>query len=257
MRSATWRRRKSPAVPRRAAVAGEARRHRRGRGRDRAAHRVARDRQAGHRCVRRRVPRHRPARARGDRARALSRAVRGVAAGTGASTYVRRGSRCAARRRGSRHRRAGSRTCGCARAAGRVPADVARAVRRGGRAARRGRDLHRPRPHRRDVARLRRGRRPLRRQGTRRRVADLGGALRKTDLEQVWDFGEEDLYTHTHSGNPLACAAALVVLDEVPKLLHRVDEVLSERFAVCRLARQGAAAHKDEAATGRRETACS
>jgi 4-aminobutyrate aminotransferase/(S)-3-amino-2-methylpropionate transaminase len=49
-------------------------------------------------------------------------------------------------------------------------------------------------------------------------------------LEQVWDFGEEDLYTHTHSGNPLACAAALVVLDEVPKLLHRVDE-LSQRFA--------------------------
>ncbi|MDQ2968325.1 MAG: aminotransferase class III-fold pyridoxal phosphate-dependent enzyme, partial [Actinomycetota bacterium] len=51
-----------------------------------------------------------------------------------------------------------------------------------------------------------------------------------TDLEQVWDFGEEDLYTHTHSGNPLACAAALVVLDEVPKLLPRVDEV-SQRFA--------------------------
>jgi len=49
-------------------------------------------------------------------------------------------------------------------------------------------------------------------------------------LEQVWDFGNEDLYTHTHSGNPLACAAALVVLDEVPKLLHRVDE-LSQRFA--------------------------
>ncbi|MGZ4337480.1 MAG: aminotransferase class III-fold pyridoxal phosphate-dependent enzyme [Gaiellaceae bacterium] len=65
----------------------------------------------------------------------------------------------------------------------------------------------------------------------------LGGGLPisaalfvKTDLEQVWDFGEEDLYTHTHSGNPLACAAALVVLDEVPKLLHRVDE-LSQRFA--------------------------
>jgi acetylornithine/succinyldiaminopimelate/putrescine aminotransferase len=50
------------------------------------------------------------------------------------------------------------------------------------------------------------------------------------DLEQTWDFGEEDLYTHTHSGNPLACAAALVVLDEVPKLLPRVDE-LSRRFA--------------------------
>jgi 4-aminobutyrate aminotransferase / (S)-3-amino-2-methylpropionate transaminase / 5-aminovalerate transaminase len=65
----------------------------------------------------------------------------------------------------------------------------------------------------------------------------LGGGLPlsaalfvKTDLERAWDFGEEDLYTHTHSGNPLACAAALVVLEEVPKLLPRVA-VLSERFA--------------------------
>jgi 4-aminobutyrate aminotransferase/(S)-3-amino-2-methylpropionate transaminase len=65
----------------------------------------------------------------------------------------------------------------------------------------------------------------------------LGGGLPisaalfvRADLEQVWDFGEEDLYTHTHSGNPLACAAALVVLDEVPRLLDRVDE-LSQRFA--------------------------
>jgi 4-aminobutyrate aminotransferase/(S)-3-amino-2-methylpropionate transaminase len=65
----------------------------------------------------------------------------------------------------------------------------------------------------------------------------LGGGLPisaalfvKTDLGQVWDSGQEDLYTHTHSGNPLACAAALVVLDEVPKLLRRVEE-LSQRFA--------------------------
>jgi 4-aminobutyrate aminotransferase/(S)-3-amino-2-methylpropionate transaminase len=65
----------------------------------------------------------------------------------------------------------------------------------------------------------------------------LGGGLPisaalfvKTGLEDVWDFGEEDLYTHTHSGNPLACAAALVVLEEVPKLLPRIA-VLSERFA--------------------------
>jgi 4-aminobutyrate aminotransferase/(S)-3-amino-2-methylpropionate transaminase len=50
-------------------------------------------------------------------------------------------------------------------------------------------------------------------------------------LEQVWDLGDEDLYTHTHSGNPLACVAALVVLEEVPKLLPRIA-VLSERFAV-------------------------
>jgi 4-aminobutyrate aminotransferase-like enzyme len=64
----------------------------------------------------------------------------------------------------------------------------------------------------------------------------LGGGLPlsaalfvRADLEQVWDLGEEDFYTHTHSGNPLACAAALVVLDEVPKLLPRVAQ-LSERF---------------------------
>jgi 4-aminobutyrate aminotransferase-like enzyme len=37
------------------------------------------------------------------------------------------------------------------------------------------------------------------------------------------------VYTHTHVGNPLACAAALVVLDEVPALLPRVHE-LGERF---------------------------
>jgi acetylornithine/succinyldiaminopimelate/putrescine aminotransferase len=65
----------------------------------------------------------------------------------------------------------------------------------------------------------------------------LGGGLPlsaalfvREDLMGVWDFGEEDLYTHTHSGNPLACSAALVVLEEVPKLLPRVAE-LSERFA--------------------------
>jgi len=33
----------------------------------------------------------------------------------------------------------------------------------------------------------------------------------------VWDLGPEDVLTHTHVGNPLACAAALVVLDEVPR----------------------------------------
>jgi acetylornithine/succinyldiaminopimelate/putrescine aminotransferase len=50
------------------------------------------------------------------------------------------------------------------------------------------------------------------------------------ELESVWELGKEDLYTHTHSGNPLACAAALVVLEEVPKLLPRIDE-LSRQFA--------------------------
>jgi acetylornithine/succinyldiaminopimelate/putrescine aminotransferase len=64
----------------------------------------------------------------------------------------------------------------------------------------------------------------------------LGGGLpisaalfMRPKLEQVWDFGAEDLYTHTHSGNPLACAAALVVLEEVPNLLPRIS-VLSHRF---------------------------
>jgi acetylornithine/N-succinyldiaminopimelate aminotransferase len=42
-------------------------------------------------------------------------------------------------------------------------------------------------------------------------------------LEQVWELGDEDVYTHTHVGNPLACAAALVVLDQVPKLVDRVE----------------------------------
>jgi 4-aminobutyrate aminotransferase / (S)-3-amino-2-methylpropionate transaminase / 5-aminovalerate transaminase len=64
----------------------------------------------------------------------------------------------------------------------------------------------------------------------------LGGGLPlsaalfvRSELEDVWDLGLEDVYTHTHSGNPLACAAALVVLDEVPQLLPRVA-ALSKRF---------------------------
>jgi acetylornithine/succinyldiaminopimelate/putrescine aminotransferase len=64
----------------------------------------------------------------------------------------------------------------------------------------------------------------------------LGGGLPisaalfvRSELESVWDFGEEDLYTHTHSGNALASAAALVVLEEVPKLMPRVAE-LAARF---------------------------
>jgi 4-aminobutyrate aminotransferase/(S)-3-amino-2-methylpropionate transaminase len=65
----------------------------------------------------------------------------------------------------------------------------------------------------------------------------LGGGLPlsaalfvRRELEDVWDLGGEDVYTHTHSGNPLACAGALVVLEEVPKLLPRIAE-LSHRFA--------------------------
>lgn len=51
----------------------------------------------------------------------------------------------------------------------------------------------------------------------------------RRDLEARWQLGPEDVYTHTHVGNPLACAAALVVLDEVPRLLPRV-QALGERF---------------------------
>ena len=58
----------------------------------------------------------------------------------------------------------------------------------------------------------------------------LSAALFVRDgLAEVWRLGPEDVYTHTHVGNPLACAAALVVLDEVPRLLERVLE-LGERF---------------------------
>ena len=43
-------------------------------------------------------------------------------------------------------------------------------------------------------------------------------------------LGSEEVYTHTHQGNPLACAAALVVLARVPSLLERVHEA-GDRFA--------------------------
>jgi len=65
----------------------------------------------------------------------------------------------------------------------------------------------------------------------------LGGGLPlsaalfvRRELEGVWQLGLEDVYTHTHSGNPLACAGALMVLEEVPRLLPRIEE-LSQRFA--------------------------
>ena len=51
----------------------------------------------------------------------------------------------------------------------------------------------------------------------------LSAALMLPGLESVWDLGPEDVYTHTHSGSPLACAAALVVLEQVPKLLGEVQ----------------------------------
>ena len=51
----------------------------------------------------------------------------------------------------------------------------------------------------------------------------------REDLAVAWELGDEDVYTHTHVGNPLAAAGALVVLDEVPKLLDRVLAA-GERF---------------------------
>ena len=57
----------------------------------------------------------------------------------------------------------------------------------------------------------------------------LGGGLPlsaalfyREGLEELWQLGPEDVYTHTHTGSPLACAAALVVLERVPRLLTRV-----------------------------------
>ena len=64
----------------------------------------------------------------------------------------------------------------------------------------------------------------------------LGGGLplsaalfTRPNHASAWNLGILDVYTHTHVGNPLACAAALVVLDEVPKLLDRV-RAAGERF---------------------------
>jgi 4-aminobutyrate aminotransferase-like enzyme len=64
----------------------------------------------------------------------------------------------------------------------------------------------------------------------------LGGGLPlsaalfvREDLAQAWELGPDDVFTHTHTGNPLACEAALVVLDEVPRLLDRV-RAAGERF---------------------------
>src|SRR5262249_47839554 len=53
----------------------------------------------------------------------------------------------------------------------------------------------------------------------------------REDLAEVWSLGDEDVYTHTHVGNPLAAAAAHVVLDEVPSLLDRVQAAGARRGA--------------------------
>ena len=50
----------------------------------------------------------------------------------------------------------------------------------------------------------------------------ISACLMSADHGSAWDLGPEDVYTHTHMGNPLAAAAALVVLDRVPTLFDRV-----------------------------------
>ena len=57
----------------------------------------------------------------------------------------------------------------------------------------------------------------------------LSACLVRPEHARAWDLGPEAVYTHTHMGNPLACAAALVVLQRVPELLEHV-EAAGERF---------------------------
>jgi 4-aminobutyrate aminotransferase / (S)-3-amino-2-methylpropionate transaminase / 5-aminovalerate transaminase len=58
----------------------------------------------------------------------------------------------------------------------------------------------------------------------------LSACLLRREHAEAWRLGPEDVYTHTHMGSPLACAAALVVLERVPELLERVWAA-GERFA--------------------------
>jgi 4-aminobutyrate aminotransferase-like enzyme len=58
----------------------------------------------------------------------------------------------------------------------------------------------------------------------------LSACLLRPEHADAWKLGPEAVYTHTHMGNPLACAAALVVLESVPALLGRV-RAAGERFA--------------------------
>jgi acetylornithine/succinyldiaminopimelate/putrescine aminotransferase len=58
----------------------------------------------------------------------------------------------------------------------------------------------------------------------------ISACLMGPEHAKAWELGPEDVYTHTHMGNPLACAAALVVLERVPAMLERVREA-GERFA--------------------------
>ena len=58
----------------------------------------------------------------------------------------------------------------------------------------------------------------------------LSACLMRAEHAAAWSLGPEDVYTHTHTGNPLACAAALVVLERIPALLERV-RLAGERLA--------------------------
>ena len=84
----------------------------------------------------------------------------------------------------------------------------------------------------------------------------LGGGLPlsaalflRPEFEALWDLGPEDVYTHTHVGSPLACAAALVVLDEVPPLLRRVRR--GRRAVRARGLARGRAAAREAGRRGR------
>ena len=57
----------------------------------------------------------------------------------------------------------------------------------------------------------------------------VSACLMSPEHATAWELGPEAVYTHTHMGNPLACAAALVVLERVPQLLERV-RAAGERF---------------------------
>jgi 4-aminobutyrate aminotransferase / (S)-3-amino-2-methylpropionate transaminase / 5-aminovalerate transaminase len=57
----------------------------------------------------------------------------------------------------------------------------------------------------------------------------LSACLLRPEHAEAWKLGPEAVYTHTHVGNPLACAAALIVLNRVPGMLGRV-RAAGERF---------------------------
>jgi 4-aminobutyrate aminotransferase-like enzyme len=58
----------------------------------------------------------------------------------------------------------------------------------------------------------------------------ISACILRPEHAAAWQLGPEAVYTHTHMGNPLACAAALVVLERIPGLLARVGAA-GERFA--------------------------